>query len=104
MDHRPSSSQQVCDGLSDEEACFVMKGIGSEFEVDMYTLLYLKWITSKDPLCSTGNSAHYYVAAWMGGEFGGEWIHVYVWLSPFTVYLKLTALLIGYTPIQNKKF
>ena len=19
-----------------------------------------------------------------GGKFGGEWIHVYVWLSPFT--------------------
>ena len=24
------------------------------------------------------------------GGFGGEWIHVYVWLSPFTVYLKLS--------------
>jgi len=24
-------------------------------------------------------------AAWMGGEFGGEWIHVYIWLSPFAV-------------------
>ena len=23
------------------------------------------------------------------GEFGGEWIHVYVWLSPFAVRLKL---------------
>jgi len=30
------------------------------------------------------------VAAWMGGEFGGEWIHVYVWLSPFAVHLKLS--------------
>ena len=28
------------------------------------------------------NSAQCYVAAWMGGEFGGEWIHVYVRLSP----------------------
>ena len=28
--------------------------------------------------------------AWMGGEFGGEWIHVYVWLSPFTAYLRLS--------------
>ena len=27
---------------------------------------------------STGNSAQCYVAAWMGGEFGGEWKHVYV--------------------------
>ena len=24
------------------------------------------------------NSAQCDVAAWMGGEFGGEWIHVYV--------------------------
>ena len=36
------------------------------------------------------NSAQCYVAAWMGGEFGGEWIHVYVWLSPFAVHLKLS--------------
>ena len=26
------------------------------------------------------------MAAWMGVEFGGEWIHVYVWLSPFAVH------------------
>ena len=29
------------------------------------------------------------VAVWMGGKFGGEWIHVYIWLSPFVVQLKL---------------
>ena len=29
------------------------------------------------------------MAAWIGGEFGGEWIHVYVWLNRFAVYLKL---------------
>ena len=34
-----------------------------EFEMVMYTLVYFKWITSKDLLCSTGNSAQYYVAA-----------------------------------------
>ena len=27
---------------------------------------------------------------WMGGEFGGERIHVYVWLSLFAVHLKLS--------------
>ena len=43
-----------------------------EFGMDMYTLLCLKWITSKVLLCSTGNSAQCYGAAWMGGEFGGE--------------------------------
>ena len=36
-----------------------------------------------------GNSAQYYVVAWMGGEFGGEWKHVYLWLGPFAVPLKL---------------
>ena len=28
--------------------------------------------------------------AWMGEGLGGEWIHVYVWLSPFAVHIKLT--------------
>ena len=41
---------------------------------------------NKDLLHSTGNSAQCSLAAWMGGEFGGEWIHVHVWLSPFTVH------------------
>ena len=30
------------------------------------------------------------LAAWMGREFRGEWTLVYVWLSPFTVHLKLS--------------
>ena len=64
------------------------EGIVKEFGMDMYTLLYLKWISNKGLLCSTGNSAQCYVAAWMGGEFGGEWILVYVWLNPFAVHLK----------------
>ena len=46
--------------------------------MNMYTLLYLKWITNKDLLYSTWDSIQRYVAAWMGGKFGGEWIHVYV--------------------------
>ena len=66
------------------------KGIVREFVINMYTLLYLKWITNKVLLYSTGNSAQCYMAAWMGGEFGGEWIHVYVWLSPFPVHLQLS--------------
>ena len=68
------------------------KGIVRGFGKGKYTLLCLKWITNKDLLYSTGNSARCYVAAWMGGEFGGEWIHVYIWLSPFTVHLKLSAI------------
>ena len=61
-----------------------------EFDINMYTLLYLKWIINKDLLYSTANSAQCYVAAWMGGEFGGEWMHVYVWLSGSAVHLKLS--------------
>ena len=65
--------------------------------MDMHTLLYLKWITNKDVLYSTRNFAQCYVAACMGGEFGGEWINVYVWLIPSTVCLKLSQhLLIDY--------
>ena len=67
-----------------------VEGIVRDFEKVMYTLLYLKWITNKDLLYSTWNSAQCYVPAWMGVRFGGEWIHIYVWLSPFPVHLKLS--------------
>ena len=41
-----------------------------ELGIDMYTLQYFKWITNKDLLYGTWNSALCYVASWMGGEFG----------------------------------
>ena len=60
-----------------------------------------KHTTKKDLLYSTENSAECYVPAWMGGEFGGEWIYVYVRLSPFTVHLKISqTLLNSYTPTK----
>ena len=42
------------------------------------------------------------MAAWW--EWG-EWMRGYVWLSPLAVHLKLSqqSLLIGCTPVQNKK-
>ena len=46
-------------------------------------------LTNEVLLYSTLNLAQGYVAAWMRGEFGEEWMHVYVWLSPFAVHLKL---------------
>ena len=49
-----------------------------QFGIDMCRLLYLKRITNKDLLYSTGNSAQCYGAAWMGQESGGEWIRVCV--------------------------
>ena len=55
------------------------EGIVRELGIDMYTLLYLKWITNKDLLYSTWNSAQGYVTAWIGGQFRGEWIHLYMY-------------------------
>ena len=45
--------------------------------MDMYTLLYVKWITTKDLLYSSGHSAQCYVAASRGGGFEGQWIHAH---------------------------
>ena len=56
--------------------------------LDRHTLVYLKWIAHKDLLYSTGNSDGCYVAHQLGGELGGEWIHVYVWLRPSAVHLE----------------
>ena len=59
------------------------EGTVREFGKVMYTLLFSKRITHEDLLSSTWNSIQCYVPAWMGGRFGGECIHVYVWVSPF---------------------
>ena len=65
------------------------EGILGEFRMDMYTQLYLKWMINQVLAYSTRDSAQCYMAAWMRAEFGGEWIHVCIWLSPFVVHLKL---------------
>ena len=62
-----------------------------EFGMDMYTLLlHLKWITIKDLLYSTGNSAQYSAITYMGKEFEKEEIRVYVQLNHFAIRLKLS--------------
>jgi len=48
------------------------EGIVKEFEMDMYTVLYLKWIINKDLLYNTRNSTQCHVAVWMRTEFGEE--------------------------------
>ena len=53
---------------------------GSSPKLETLTLLFLMAHISHLPTD---------LAAWMGEEFGGGWIHVYVELSPFTVHLKL---------------
>ena len=54
------------------------KGIVREFEMDMYILPYLKWITNNDFLYTRGTLLH---VMWQPGweeSLGGEWIHVYI--------------------------
>ena len=46
------------------------EGIVRELGIDMYTLLYLKWITNKDLLYSKGNSAQCYVLPGWEGSLG----------------------------------
>ena len=46
--------------------------IGREFGMDVYTLLYLKWITNKALLYSTGNSAQCFVVTWMEEGVGNN--------------------------------
>ena len=65
--------------------------------------MYECLVFNKDLLYHTGTSARCYVAPWPGGEFGAEWTHVCVRLSPCAVPLKPRALQTCSTPIQNKK-
>ena len=44
--------------------------MGEGFGIDMYILLYLKWITNRDILFSTGNSAPCYVQPGWEGSLG----------------------------------
>ena len=47
----------------------------------VYSLLYLKWITNKEQLYSTGNSAQCYGAARMWGEFRkNAYMNMYGWV------------------------
>ena len=82
-----------------KEACYTqclvsvensLKGIILTFRRLTYkSLLYLKCITNKDLLHSTGNSCSVLCGRLKRGEPGGEWIHIHIQLSPLTVHLKL---------------
>ena len=78
------------------------EGIVRELGMDMHTLLYLKWITNKVLLYSTGNSAQYYVAMWMEEGFGGNgYMYKCMVESLWCASEIITKLLIDYTPIKK---
>ena len=80
-------------------------GINWEIGTDIYTLLYIKQITNKDLLYTTGNSSQYSVMTYMGkeslpseppgqplGKESKDWIYIYAKLIHFDVQQKLTTL------------
>ena len=77
-----------------------------EFEMDVYTLLYFKWITNKDLLYSMWNSAQCNVAAMIEELVGRGAMDTCICMAeslPCSLET-ITTLLIGHTPIQKKKF
>ena len=67
-----------------------------EVRINMDTLLYLKQISNKVLLYSTGNRAQCYVAAWIGRELDTcIFMAESLGCPPETI----TTLLISYTPI-----
>ena len=73
--------------------------------MDLYTLLYLKWITNKDLLYSTGNFAQCFVAAWMGrglGENGYMYMAESLCHSPETITTLLIKIKIQYNQYKMK--
>ena len=53
-------------------------GIVRDFEIDMHTLLYLKWITNRILLYTQGTLLSVLCYRLDGRGVGGEWIHVCV--------------------------
>ena len=51
---------------------------------------YIKMDNQQGPNCTVQETAQCYVAVWIEGELQGEWIHIYVWLSPSAVHPKLS--------------
>ena len=59
-------------------------------EPDLSTKQQHEMDNQQGPTVQHRESARCYAEARMGGEFRGGWTHVYVWLSPFAVHLKLS--------------
>ena len=93
--------------LTDLENIIMVAGVGRKhssgvWDGHVHTAIF-KMDNQQGLLCSTWNSAQCYVAAWMVGGFGGEWIHVYVAESLSCSPETITTLLMCYTSIQNKQ-
>ena len=69
-----------------------------ELGIDMYTLLYLKWITNKHLLHSTRNSAQ--SSMWHPGWEGNLGrIDIYICMTEYCLHETITTFSTGFTPI-----
>ena len=58
-------------------------GINWEIGIDIYTLLYIKWVTNKDLLYSTGNYIQYFTITYEWNEKNlCTYIFIYNWIAP----------------------
>ena len=87
MRNDPNEKQMNRKRLTDLKNGCQGKGIVGDFGKVMYIQLYLKWITDKDILSSTWNSAQCYMPAWMRGALRGEWVCT---AESLAVHLKLS--------------
>ena len=76
-------------------------GLNWKIGIDVYILLYIKQITNKDLLYSTGNSTQYSVMAYMGKESKRGDIYAYI-TDAICCPPETITLLIGYTPSTKK--
>ena len=81
-----------------------MEHIFSVKAKEIWFFFTIKDVTNKDLLHSTWNSVQCYVTAWTGEEFGGEWMHVYVWLSPFFFFFFSDSFIWNYQDIVNQLY
>ena len=78
-------------------------GIVRELGMDMYTLLYLTWITTSAYCIAQGTLLSVtWQPGWVGSLGEKECMYVYGWV-PFCPPETITMLLTGYTSLQNKK-
>ena len=70
----------------------------------LYTLLHLNWITEKDLLYSTWSLAQCHVEPGWEGSLGRMDTCMCMAESLWCASEPITALLISYTPMHNKKF
>ena len=72
-----------------------------------YTLLYVKWITKKDLLYSTGDSTQYLVITYIGKESEKEGIYTYICICMYLymciyiyIYISICICMCIYIDLQ----